>query len=87
VILCGWVLTYSDNYEKILEELLRIVKDKGIISIGFSYNPQKNYSFYTTEQILKKYEKNISQVFFNFDAYKNDPKNTRQSILIIKIKK
>ncbi len=87
VILCGWVLTYSDNYEKILEELLRIVKDKGIISIGFSYNPQKNYSFYSTEQILKKYEKNISQIFFNFDAYKNDPKNTRQSILIIKIKK
>ena len=87
VILCGWVITYSDNYEKILEELLRIVKNRGIISIGFSYNPKDNYSIYSTEQILKKYEKNISQIYFNFDAYKNDPKNKRHSILIIKIKK
>ena len=87
VILCGWVITYSANYEKVLEELLRIVKNRGIISIGFSYNPKDNYSIYSTEQILKKYEKNISQVYFNFDAYKNDPKNTRHSILIIKIKK
>lgn len=87
VIFCGWVITYSNNYEKILEELLRIVKNKGIISIGFTYNPKDNYSIYSTEQILKKYEKNISHVYFDFDAYKNNPNNKRHSILILKIKK
>ena len=87
VIICGWVITYSTNYEKILDELLRIVKNKGIISIGFSYNPNEDNSIYSTEQILKRYEKNISQVYFNFDAYKYNPKNRRHSILILKIKK
>ena len=87
VILCGWVITYSTNYEKILDELLRIVKNKGIISIGFSYNPNEDSSIYSTEQILKRYEKNISQVYFNFDAYKDNPENRRHSILILKIKK
>ena len=84
VILCGWVITYSTNYEKILDELLRIVKNKGIISIGFSYNPNEDSSIYSTEQILKRYEKNISQVYFNFDAYKDNPENRRHSILILK---
>ncbi len=87
VIICGWVITYSTNYEKILDELLRIVKNKGIISIGFSYNPNEDSSIYSTEQILKRYEKNISQVYFNFDAYKDNPENRRHSILILKIKK
>ncbi len=87
VILCGWVITYSTNYEKILDEMLRIVKNKGIISIGFSYNPNEDSSIYSTEQILKRYEKNISQVYFNFDAYKDNPENRRHSILILKIKK
>ena len=87
VIVCGWVITYSTNYEKILDELLRIVKNKGIISIGFSYNPNEDSSIYSTEQILKRYEKNISQVYFNFDAYKDNPENRRHSILILKIKK
>ena len=33
IILCGWVLAYSSKPEKILDELLRIIKNKGIISI------------------------------------------------------
>ena len=87
IILCGWVLAYSSKPEKILDELFRIIKNKGIISIGFSYHPNQNNLIYSTDQILKKYEKNISQVYFNFDAYKSDPKKKRHSILIIKIKK
>ncbi len=41
----------------------------------------------STDQILKKYEKNIEHVYFNFDAKKNNPKEKRHSILIIRIKK
>ena len=33
-------MPYSNNYEKTLEELLRITKNNGIISIGFSYIPR-----------------------------------------------
>jgi len=87
IIFCGWVITYSDKFEVLLDELLRIVKDNGIISIGFSYNPKNNYSIYSTEQIINRLKKNISHIYFNFDAYKNDPNKKRHSIIVFKIKK
>ena len=96
-IVCGWVLTYSNNFEKILEEMLRIVKNRGIISIGFSYAPKHDgdkrvygegiMALDSTEQILKKYKNNIEHVYFNFDAKKNDPLQKRHSILILRVKK
>ena len=87
IIFCGWVITYSDKFEVLLDELLRIVKNNGIISIGFSYNPKDNYSIYSTEQIINKLKNNISHIYFNFDAYKNNPNKKRHSIIVFKIKK
>ena len=96
-IVCGWVLTYSNKFEKILTELLRIVKDKGLISIGFTYIPKdidkkriydKNtIPLDSTEQILEKFKNNIEHVYFNFDAKKNDPLKKRHSIIILRVKK
>ena len=96
-IVCGWVLTYSNNFEKILDEMLRVVKNKGLISIGFSYAPKhpNDVRVYTkgaealdsTEQILKKYKDNIEHIYFNFDAKKNNPLQKRHSILILRVKK
>ena len=96
IIVCGWVLTYSNDFEKIIDELIRITKNKGIISIGFTYQPEteimnihdeKKKILKTTEQILNKYKNNIMNVYFNADAYSINPKNKRHSILIIRIKK
>ncbi len=97
IIVCGWVLSYSNNYEKSLEELLRITKNKGLISIGFTYIPReidKNREYDdrtiildTTEQILEKYKNNIEHVYFNFDAMKSNPNQKRHSILILRVKK
>jgi hypothetical protein len=96
-IICGWVLTYSNDFEKILDELLRIVKNKGLISIGFTYVPkdidkkriydESSIGLNSTEQILKKFEKNIEHIYFNFDAKKNNPLQKRHSILILRVKK
>ena len=41
----------------------------------------------STEQILKKYEKNIEHIYFNFDAKKNNQSEKRHSILILRVKK
>ena len=87
IVFCGWVLTYSEDHEKILDELFRLVKNNGIITIGFSYNPKENNNLYSTEQIIKKFEKKISHIYFNFDAFKSNPKNKRHSILMFKVKK
>ena len=87
VIFCGWVLRYSDNFEKILKEMLRIAKNGAVISIGFTYYSDRFRQLYTTDQIIQFYKENISNVYFNFDAYKKKEEGKRHSIIILKIKK
>lgn len=87
VIFCGWVLAYSNNYEKALNEMLRIAKDGAIISIGFTYYPDQQHLLYSTEQIINFYKNNISNIYFQFDASKKKDKSKRHSIIIIRIKK
>ena len=53
IIVCGWVLPYSNNYEKIVEELIRITKNGGLISIGWSYDPNEEaISIHDEKRIL-----------------------------------
>ena len=83
VIFCGWVLRYSDNFEKILKEMLRIAKNGAVISIGFTYYSDRFRKLYTTDQIIQFYKKNISNVYFNFDAYKKKEEGKRHSIITV----
>lgn len=87
IIICGWVMTYSGNFEKMLKEMIRITKNAGIISIGFTYHPSENNTLYSTDQIIEKCKDNISLVYFNFDSYKKDKTKRRHSIVIFKVKK
>ena len=66
IIVCGWVMTYSNNFEKMLKEMIRITRNTGIISIGFTYHPSENNTLYSTDQIIEKCKDNISLVYFNF---------------------
>jgi len=38
VIICGWTLSYSNQPDKFARELLRIVKNDGVIGIGVEYS-------------------------------------------------
>jgi SAM-dependent methyltransferase len=38
VVLCGWTLSYSSIPEKAAKEMLRVVRNKGIIGIGVEYS-------------------------------------------------
>jgi len=87
VIFCGWVLAYSNDFEKILNEMLRIAKNGAIISIGFTYYPEEKHLLYSTDQIIEVYKNNISNVYFHFDASKKKDKSKRHSIIIIRVKK
>jgi len=42
IVICGWVLSYSDKKEKAIAEIVRVLKNKGICSIGASYSPESN---------------------------------------------
>lgn len=50
VIICGWTLSYSNNPKKFASEVLRIVKNDGVIGIGVEY------STLTKEQSIKIHE-------------------------------
>jgi len=48
VVICGWVIAYSDDKEKAASEITRVLKDGGITSIGVSYSPLSD------EEIVEK---------------------------------
>ena len=98
VVLSGWTLAYSTNVKLALSEILRVSKPGGLISIGFTYdknNPndphlksnRKEDKIYTTDQIKEFFKDNIQNVYFEFDAYKDNPNVARPSIIIIRTKK
>lgn len=39
VVISGWVLGYSKDPQKAVDEMLRVVKDGGLIAIGCTYDP------------------------------------------------
>ena len=97
VIVCGWVIPYSNNYKKILNEIYRITKNKGVVCIGYTYIPEKKDSvrqykssesrFNTNQQIIEHYGEKIKNIYFNFDAYKDNRDLKRQSIFIFRLTK
>jgi len=99
VVISGWTLRYSTNVKLALSETLRVSKPGGIISIGFTYNKEhttdpkrktnktEENEIYTTDQIKEIYKENIRNVYFEFDAYKDNPNVPRQSVIIMRVKK
>tara|TARA_Y100000816_G_scaffold247226_1_gene195893 strand:- start:303 stop:1064 length:762 start_codon:yes stop_codon:yes gene_type:complete len=99
VIISGWTLRYSTNINLALSEMLRVCKTGGIISIGFTYvknasidsnlktNKTAENELYSTDQIKDFYKNNIRNVYFEFDAYRENPSINRQSIIVLRIKK
>jgi len=97
VIVCGWVIPYSNNYKKILDEIYRITNNKGILCVGYTYIPEeqdkirkykKNENrFNSNQQIIEHYGEKIKNVYFNFDAYADNKDHKRQSIFVCRINK
>ena len=88
IILCGWVLHYSQDYKKVLKELIRISKNGCIISIGSTYNPKIKCDITNTKQIYQFLKNDVSKIYFNTDENVEDvPQKKRHSIIIFEVKK
>ncbi len=83
VIICGWTLSYSNQPQKFAQELLRVVKNGGIIGIAVEYSVMTNaqmialagYSLSTdfdrinsTDEIIKLFSGHVKDVLFNDNA-------------------
>lgn len=42
VIILGWVIAYSNNHQKVAQEVMRVAKAGAIVAIGCEYNPNQN---------------------------------------------
>jgi len=98
VVISGWTLAYSTNVKLALSEILRVTKPGALISIGFTYDKnipnhphlnsnRKEEKIYTTDQIKEFFKNSIQNVYFEFDAYKDNPNVARHSIIIIRTRK
>ena len=51
VIISGWVIAYSDNKQRAVDEMVRVAKDGAIIGIGVGYTPSSNKEIIEKEVI------------------------------------
>ena len=95
VIISGWTLAYSNNKKLAYDEIIRVSKNNAVICIGFTYLPEDlkyNVNFLderliSTNQIIKYFNTEPKNIFYNFDSCSIDKKKTRHSIIIFRLNK
>ena len=65
-IFCGWVLPYSKQPQKIADNIVRVIKDGGLVSVGVEYHPNEKIN--SLDKIKELFKNNINNVFFKYDA-------------------
>ena len=68
IIFCGWVLTYTNLIQTAVDEMIRVTKNNGYISIGISHKPNvklTNNSVSNSDDLLRYFGKSIKRVVFN----------------------
>ena len=79
-------------------KFLRVIKPGGLISIGFTYvkdrenfeaktNKTQENEIFSTSQLKEFFKNNIRTVYFEFDAFKDNPEVSRASILLLRVNK
>ena len=82
IVICGWVIAYSNNKQKAASEIIRVLKNNGIASIGVSYSPKTNEEIEkergylissperitSAEQVLNLFNSNLKTTFFVNDV-------------------
>jgi SAM-dependent methyltransferase len=63
VVISSWVLGYSRTPQKAMDEMLRVVKDGGLLAIGCTYNPKADEVDYQTadEKIVGTLFRQVSE--------------------------
>ena len=95
IVLCSFVLNYSNNVTRAAKEIVRVAKNGSIISISLSIKPDiqlSNEDLTNSSKVLNYFKDNIDSVIFDFHPFnkKNNYEkkiNSFRSILTFQIKK
>jgi hypothetical protein len=74
VIICGWTLSYSNQPTKFANEMVRIIKNKGVIAIGVEYSTlsvEDNFKVHNGYTLLTEGFDRINSVKAILDLFKN----------------
>jgi hypothetical protein len=72
VVLCGWVIAYSENKKLAASEIARVLKPGGIFSIGVSYSPQTNAEQIQARGYLIGSEDRLEKAVDVFDLFEDN---------------
>ena len=97
-IFCGWVLPYIKNPQLIADNMFRVIKNDGMISIGVAYNENKlTNPVNSIDSIKDLFKDKIKSIFFQYDAelkhksmidtYKITEQESSQVIISFTVKK
>ena len=101
IIVCGWVIAYSNDKQRAAKEMTRVAKNNAIISIGVSYSPLSNeeiiqrrgYLIGSKERLLSTkdihhcFEGYLNRVYFCHDIEPDRMQDYGQIISIFSIHK
>lgn len=101
VVVLGWVLIYSANRQKAVQEILRVVRNGGIVAIGSEFrsatreelSQRKGYEvcddkgLNSVDAILKLFENHVDRVFFRQDLPEGPPPEKWNLLVLFSVKK
>jgi len=101
IVICGWVIAYSNNKLKAASEIIRVLKNNGIASIGVSYSPKTNEEIQkergylissperitSASQVLNLFNSNIKTTFFTNDVEEDQIDKHAQIVTTFSVQK
>ena len=98
-VLLGWVLTYSNNPRQAAKEVVRVVRDGGIVAIGITTYPDKyldnlkkkdrvigtTADITSTDDILELFDDHVDKLYFRHDRSEQDRQGA--CLVIFSVKK
>lgn len=94
IVICGWVLSYTNKVQKGIDEMIRVTKNNGIICIGISDHDTKvsKESLSSSSEIINYFGENLKEVYFKYHPKDLKNKTAEQhksyrSVVIVEIKK
>ena len=94
IIICGWVIAYSNKKETAAKEMLRVSKNGAVIAIGVTYSPASNkdviedrgYLIGSPERLNSTNEiKNLFLKDLDRDYFSNDPIDLNKNSKLISV--
>lgn len=90
-VIAGWALPYSNEKQKAVDEMIRVLMDGGLLMLAATYRPNTpaftERPIESSQDLRKLIGNRLRHVFFDCDAKKIDPDAVGAVMLLAKIDK